>query len=257
MEEFDRQIIAELNDLRTNPQSYIEPIREYKNYFHNNNILKLPGVKIGIQTYEGPSAYEEAAIYLQSQKPIPPLKCNKGLCKVAENFLKEIQKGSIDKISEIDMEKIIKSIGTFSGSFSNAIDFGGTTPSLVVSNLLVSDGDKSRGQRNNIFNEDLSYVGIAHGEHKSFELCTVIVTCTKFISNDQKDDEEIFIQSKSASNNNNNNIDDDNLLPPGVKSLVKSEKVIVEGGRKKKLIKITKIMEDGSTQVEIEKEAID
>ena len=41
------------------------------------------------------------------------------------------------------------------------------------------------------------------------------------------------------------------------RSLVKSEKVIVEGGRKKKLIKITKIMEDGSTQVEIEKEAID
>ena len=253
MEDFDKDIVSELNNLRTNPQSYIDPIREYKNYFHNNNILKLPGAKIGIQTSEGASAYEEAAIYLKTQKSIPELKCIKGLCKVAEQFLNEIQKSSIDKIGEIDMEKIIKSIGTFSGSFSRAIDFGGTTPALVVSNLLVSDGDETRGQRNNIFNEDLKYVGIAHGEHKSFELCTVIVTCTQFISNDKNDDEEIYIQNNKEKFSYN----DDNLLPPGVKSLVKSEKVIVEGGKKKKLVKITKLMEDGSTQVEIEKETID
>ena len=245
MEDFDKDIVSELNNLRTNPQSYIDPIREYKNYFHNNNILKLPGAKIGIQTSEGASAYEEAAIYLKTQKSIPELKCIKGLCKVAEQFLNEIQKSS--------MEKIIKSIGTFSGSFSRAIDFGGTTPALVVSNLLVSDGDETRGQRNNIFNEDLKYVGVAHGEHKSFELCTVIVTCTKFISHDINDDQEIYIQNNKEKFSYN----DDNLLPPGVKSLVKSEKVIVEGGRKKKLVKITKVMEDGSTQVEIEKEDID
>ena len=254
MEEFDLELVSEINNLRTNPQTYIEPIREYKNYFHNNNILKIPGVKIGIQTSEGAAAYEEAAIYLKTQKPIPELKCIKGLCKVAEELLNEIQKRSMDKIGEIDMEKIIKSIGTFSGSFSRAIDFGGTTPALVVSNLLVSDGDETRGQRYNIFNEDLKYVGVAHGEHKSFELFTVIVTCTEFISNDKNDDEEIFIQNKSVNNNNNY---DENLLPPGVKSLVKSEKVIVEGGKKKKLVKITKLMEDGSTQVEIEKETID
>ena len=167
---------------------------------------------------------------------------------------------------EIDMKNIINNYGTFDGSLSRAIDFGGTTPSLVVSNLLTCDGDVERQQRKNIFNEDLNFIGIAHGAHPNFEMFTVILTCTQFISNDPNDNVEIVweddINTNSNNNNNNysennNNYDDNLNLPPGVKSLVKSEKIIIENGKKIKVVKITKVMENGNTLVETEKEPID
>jgi len=46
-------------------------------------------------------------------------------------------------------------------------------------------------------------------------------------------------------------------LPPGVASINKTEKVIMENGCKKRITKIIKVMEDGSKQVETTKEVID
>ena len=44
--------------------------------------------------------------------------------------------------------------------------------------------------------------------------------------------------------------------PEGVKKVVRTENEVVEGGKRKKVIKTVKYMEDGSVQTEIEKETI-
>ena len=49
----------------------------------------------------------------------------------------------------------------------------------------------------------------------------------------------------------------ENQLPPGVASLDKTEKIIMENGCKKKITKIVKVMEDGSKQIETTKEVVD
>lgn len=51
-------------------------------------------------------------------------------------------------------------------------------------------------------------------------------------------------------------IEDDDIPPEGVKSETRSEKIVVEKGKKKRIIKITRIMEDGSKETETIKEAV-
>ena len=43
--------------------------------------------------------------------------------------------------------------------------FQAFTPLEVFERLVVDDGQPSRGQRKNVFNQDLTFCGVAAGEH--------------------------------------------------------------------------------------------
>ena len=270
----------ELNILRTIPQKYANTIREYKKYFKGTELI-LPGTNIAIQTQEGANAYEEAGQYLENANVINPLKLNESLCRIAKEYLVEVQKTDINEVSNIDLESIIANYGQFKGSFSRIIDFGGTTPALVIANLLVGDGDEKRSQRQSLLNEKFFLMGVASGKHSQFGQCTVILLCTEFYS---KNPEEVNREDEKKVNligqptklrskpptqytqqyNNppqgnvvpQQNYGGDPDCPEGVKKVIKTENIIVEGGKRKKIIKTVKYMEDGSMQTEIEKEVI-
>ena len=270
---FDKEVASELNEVRTSPDAYISKILQYTKYF-KGNVLHLPGSNVGIRTEEGAAAYQEAADFLSTRKSINALKLNYSLCMIAEEFLVEVQKTDINDVSKIDLESIIAKYGSFTGSFSRAIDFGGTTPELVISNLLVGDGDPNRGQRGSMFNQNLNLIGVASGSHSQFTMCTVILTCTNFTSIDPQNDNVVFEEKKIVMSNQPTmlkskapggirnqgnqgfNSGGDPDIPEGVKKVVKTENEIVEGGKRKKVIKTVKYMEDGSMQTEIEKETI-
>ena len=275
MDAFSIQVSNELNQIRTSPEAYAKKIRDYKKYF-KGTILRFPNSNIGIQTQEGSSAYEEAAEFLENHKKINSLQLNYPLCLIAKDFLKEVQKTDINKVNEIDLESIISKYGNFTGAFSRAIDFGGTEPEMVISNLLVSDGDESRSQRVSMFNENLNLIGVASGKHNQYGQCTIILTCTKFNSNNPDYDKFEFEDNKNSLNNQTEKLKSKNThlqnleksknthlqnledpdCPEGVRKVVKSESEVVEGGKRKKIIKTVKYMEDGSVQTEIEKETI-
>ena len=269
---FDKEVVSELNELRTSPDTYITKILQYPKYF-KGNILHLPGSNAGIRTEEGASAYQEAADFLSTRKPINSLKLNYSLCMIANEYLSEIQKTNMDELNKINLDNIISKYGKFTGSLTRAIDFGGTTPELVISNLLVGDGDPNRGQRSSMFNQNLNLIGVASGSHSQFTMCTVIITCTNFTSIDPRNDNVVFEDKKIVMSNqptmlkskapggirNEGNLgfnSGDPDIPEGVKKVVKTENEIVEGGKRKKVIKTVKYMEDGSMQTEIEKETI-
>ena len=182
---FNALLIKEINILRTNPKKYAEKVQNFTKYF-KGKVLRIPGTNSGIRTEEGVDAYNEAVTFLNKQKSIDPLQPSKGMCKIAEDLLKEVQRREPGQLSTIDMESIISKYGTFNGNFSRAIDFGGETPEQVLINLLVSDGDPSRGQRDSLLSTDLKIVGVANGTHRTYKKCTVIVTCTKFYSKNDK-----------------------------------------------------------------------
>ena len=293
-EEFSLNIIKEINKVRSNPKEYSQNVKNNINCFQGK-VLKLPESKIGIITKEGPDAYIECAKFLETVSPIQKLKINESLNKIAKEFLNKIQNTEINEIDNIDMEKIIDKYGNFSGSFSRAIDFGGNSPKNVICNLLVSDGDKNRSQRERLFNNELKLIGAASGKHKSFSYCSVIVCCEEFYENEIEDEEKEFSldndndkkkfmnefkKKKSGIKDNednynfnnfiknnhlNNNFEDnENFVNDedendmiGVKKIKKEIKEIVEKGKRKKLIKIIKIMEDGMINTEITKESID
>ena len=49
----------------------------------------------------------------------------------------------------------------------------------------------------------------------------------------------------------------DEKLPPGVVAINKTEKIVIEGGKKQKVIKIVKEMEDGTKEMETVKEYVE
>ena len=290
---FNAALIEEINSLRTNPKRYSYKLREYTKYF-KGKVLRLPGSNAGIKTEEGADAYTEAADFLETQNRIEAFEPSKGLGKIAQEFLNEIQKCDPNELGNIDMEEIIAKYGSFYGNFSRAIDFGGETPEQVLTNLIVSDGDPSRGQRESLLSTDLHSVGVANGKHSTYRHCTVIVSCTKFENSVDKDDREYFGGSKYGGNDyeeenprtkggnegktlkprkvvleneekqeeqnrqdDGGNDDEDEELPPGCISVNKSEKIVVEKGKKKRVIKITRIMEDGTKEIETIKESVD
>ena len=292
MADFNEELLGEINTLRTNPKKYAKTIGKYINYF-KKNVLCLPGSNAGIQTEEGPDAYREAVDFLLEHSRIEALKPSKGLCRIAEEFVEAVQKDSNDLESK-DMEDIINKQGSFSGSFSRAMDFGGETPEQAVINLIVSDGDKTRGQRESLLSTEIKRIGVANGAHSTYRHCTAIVTCTEFENYVDDDDYGLLDENPKKTDNNDKyeekprqrevkskkevpyksrdnedkkynkyqrkeeqNENDDEELPPGVASLNKTEKVVMENGVKKKVTRIVKIMEDGSKQIETAKEVID
>ena len=296
MSDFNEDLIMEINLLRTNPKIYAKTISKYMDYF-KGNLLCLPGSNAGIQTEEGIEAFKEAINFLNKQPKIEPLKPSKGLCRIAEDFIAIYQKPDSGDLANKDMEVIINKYGSFAGSFSRAMDFGGETPEMAIINLVVSDGDPSRGQRESLLSTETKKIGVANGDHKTYRHCSAIITCTEFENTYDKDDDGLLKDikqlnikrkendrfevgnNKEIKENNyykrneqkekkekkeinekeksKNNIEGREELPPGVASINKTEKVIVENGDKKKVTIVIKEMEDGSKVVETIKEILE
>ena len=151
---FSKEVIEYFNMVRSNPKKFASIIREYKQYF-KGKVLRVPNSKVGIMTKEGADAFEEAAKYLDSVKAINTVKYNVGLTHVAKEVVDAAAKtDDINSLDELDMDAIFEKYGKFVGAFSRAMDFGSKDSKMVIINLIVCDGDSSRGQREGIFNSD-------------------------------------------------------------------------------------------------------
>ena len=268
---FSKEVIEYFNMVRSNPKKFASIIREYKQYF-KGKVLRVPNSKVGIMTKEGADAFEEAAKYLDSVKAINTVKYNVGLTHVAKEVVDAAAKtDDINSLDELDMDAIFEKYGKFVGAFSRAMDFGSKDSKMVIINLIVCDGDSSRGQREGIFNSELKEIGVWTGKEKTYGQCTSIATATKFTTNSNVDDiyagesEEApqktqlkTLDQKLKSGKKPQQVEEgDDELPPGVKSIDRTEKIVVENGKKKKITKIVRHMEDGSTETETEKETIE
>ena len=151
---FERDLLRELNELRRDPKGYSFKVQKYKDYFEGN-ILKIPGAQAGIKTEEGPAAYDEAINFLKNAPAADEMTPSKGLFYIASDFLGMVQKETDpNNLKNVDMDSIISRHGNFVGNFSRSMEFGGATPEQVIVNLVVSDGDKTRGQRDALLNKN-------------------------------------------------------------------------------------------------------
>jgi len=305
---FLRQLVEEINSARTNPAAYASKIQEYIPHFQDK-ILKLPDQRVAIKTQEGAAAYEECVNFLKSAEATEAHVPSRGLTRIANDFLSGVQSVDPSQIGTIDMNAIIDKYGSFQGNFSRAMEFGGSTPEQVVINLLVSDGDKTRSQRDALLNPILKRVGVAQGKHDIYRTVTIIVSCTVFQNNVDSDDTENYdgtdlppagpkvvpqpepvqqpipvqtmappqpqyesppqpepvpVQSQPGLVMLNDKIveqqpaqenpvegGDDNII-----NVDRSERVVVDGGKKKKKITLTKHYKDGHTEKEVKFEAL-
>ena len=82
---------------------------------------------------------------------------------------------------------------------------------------------------------------------------TVIISCTKFVNSKDSDDYGYIGLTKY------NKVDEDDDEDPSKKvvSETRTERVVMEKGKKKKIIKITKTLADGSKETETIKENVE
>ena len=193
------------------------------------------------------------------------------------------------------MNSLIEKYGNFTGSFNRVMECGGSTPEQVVINLLVSDGDKSRSQRDTLLNKSLKRIGVASGKHDIYRTATIIILCTKFENTVDSDDTENYDGTYQGSNKKEETKNQETPksiskeepmkqtkpeqgkkdLPTLKEKIVEQtkpvikqppsepvvegdiikvdrhERVVVEGGKKKKKITLTKHHKDGTTEKEV------
>ena len=190
----DVELIYEINKVRNNPSSYSEIISKNKSNF-NGLIFKTPNSKYSDKTKEGVAAYEEAEKFLktcpENQNELIP---SVGLCRIAQDFLKEFNDNGIDinKVDNIDIKKIIDKYGQCSGNLCKLISCGGDELESVVTYLIVCDGDQNREQRNKLFDTSFKKIGVAHGEHPIYRYVSIFILSTDFDNkNDQNDELDI------------------------------------------------------------------
>ena len=108
------------------------------------------------------------------------------------DYLEKCKDCDPEEIGNIEISPIIEKYGSFKYEFHNAMDFGSDTPELVVVNLVVSDGDPSRANRDLLLNPENHKIGIATGTHAEYGNLTIILSCTEFKNIVDTDDNEDF-----------------------------------------------------------------
>lgn len=260
---FEEQLVLKINEFRKNPKAYAKKINDLLPYFKGKN-LKPPKSVHGIKTEEGASAYIEAAEFLSRQDGVDPLEPSKGLARICLDFMEKAKNIEPSELNNIDLEEIIAKYGSFSGNLNRAMDFGGEDPEQVLINLLVCDGDPNRGNREALLASDLKKIGIANSQHTSFRYCTLVISCTKFKNKVDSDDYGFvggtYPSQKSETGDGSGKAKDDAPQDNGPKRVIsekRSEQIVEENGKKKKIVKILREMSDGSKETETIKEAVE
>ena len=173
-----KDLFIELNNLRSNPKSYIPLIEAEMKLLKKNNILKRMDSNLQIQTIEGKDAYLDTIKFLQSQQPVPPLNEESRLNSAAMDLVKDIGKRGIlshqDENGNYVSERIEKYC-EWDYSAGEVIEVSSKNPQDILISLLVDDGLKNRPDRKTLFNQKYNFVGIGTGPHLEYEIVTVIV----------------------------------------------------------------------------------
>ena len=271
---FEEQLVNEINEFRTNPKAYAKKVEKYISYFKGKTMI-IPGSKAGMKTEEGAEPFKEAVDVLSKTEPVEPLEPSKGLERIAKDFLAEVLKVDPNELNNINVDDIMQKYGSFLGSMNREVDMGNETPEQVVMSLIASDGDQTRSHRECLLSTDLKKIGVANGKHPTYRHCTIIFFCTKFTNNVDKDDHGYINGSSTVTEEKKVEgqtlkpkkvvlkkeepevVENDEEVRDDVASETRNEKIVIENGKKKRVIKITRTLKDGSKEVETLKEAVE
>ena len=174
-EEIAEEIFREQNEVRKNPQSYIEKLQNSLKYYRDNILYK--NYEIPIKTSEGAEAVQDAINFLKNQNPVQELIYSKDIGLSCKDLIDDIGPKGLVSHEGVEIKNMYNRLEQYcdwDGVIAENIDFGFKIPENIVMNMIIDDGDENRYQRLNLFYPEFKYVGVAVGPHKEFEFCTVI-----------------------------------------------------------------------------------
>ncbi|MEM9806388.1 MAG: CAP domain-containing protein [Cyanobacteria bacterium P01_D01_bin.56] len=182
--ELENYVVDELNSLRTSPNAYAGML-EGRRQFYYENWLELPGEDLAQNVRV--SAVNEAIDFLRSQTPLPPLSVSSGMSRASQDHVDD--QGSTGKYfghtgddGSGYWDRLARYGTVRCGMHENVSYFDSriaedtqTEAQIAVVELLISDGQRQAGERDNIFNPEFQVMGVACGPHGDFlrEMCDI------------------------------------------------------------------------------------
>lgn len=179
---FERAVVHEMSDVRVRPKAYAKQLRELRDFFEGS-LWKRPG-RVALRTHEGVAALDEAISFLETVRPVGPLRFNEGLARAARLHAWDIGPRGILDHTGADGSRLSTRLdrqGTWQGVIAENISTLEEDARKVVIQLLVDDGVPGRGHRHNLFNPDLHQAGVGSAPHRNYRVVTVIDFADSFV----------------------------------------------------------------------------
>lgn len=176
LSELEKNVVLELNKVRSNPQRYVEEYLDELQTSFDGKIFSYPG-QDPVKTQEGINPLKECIRELQKLSPLPLLNPAEGLAKAAKDLVSDQQKnGGIGHIARNGStpQKRIEKYGEWDICSAEDIAYGSSEARQIVIFLLIDDGVPDRAHRENILNPCFRFAGVSYGTHPNYKSVGVI-----------------------------------------------------------------------------------
>jgi hypothetical protein len=176
MKELERNVILELNKVRSDPKRFAEEYLEELQTAFNGKLFTYPG-QDPVKSQEGIGPLIECINVLKQTESMARLVPAEGLCKAAAELVTDQQKhGGIGHIARNGStpQQRIERYGEWDICSAEDITYGSFEARQIVIALLIDDGVLERSHRKNILNPCFRFAGVANGNHPSYlSLCVI------------------------------------------------------------------------------------
>jgi uncharacterized protein YkwD len=176
LDQVERDVVLELNKVRTNPAAYADSHLVTRRRYYRAKIYRRPG-NIDLVTSEGVRAIDECIRVLKSVSSRNRLKPSRGLSRAADDHVRDTgPRGITGHVGTrgSTLSNRVSRYGDWGAYIGEAISYGNDEAREIVIQLLVDDGVPSRGHRKILLQEEFSRVGVAVGAHKTYGAMCVI-----------------------------------------------------------------------------------
>ena len=175
---FTEEVLNQINRVRQDPQGYAAYLAHYRAYYTADGMFRAPG-RVPLRTQEGTAALDQAIRTLQHASPQAPITASDLLAGSARELINsQSQSGQIGHgSSPFDR---MQHYGVWQNMAGENVAYGAPTAEQVVYNLVVDDGERSRGHLKNILQSGFRVAGVSVGHHPIYGTMCVIDFASEF-----------------------------------------------------------------------------